>query len=154
MKNIRIFRYPEVIFMYAECATQTGKDKDKALKLINDIQNRAQSKTVSTELTLEGVKKEKMMEMWLEGCRFQDLVRWGDTDELADNGKYLPSFRDKLADGTSDHHEGYVDETDADWCIRTYPETGFKKGKHELFPFPFSETSVNENIIQNPGYTN
>lgn len=151
-QNIRIFRYPEVIFMFAECAVQTGKDKDKALALINDIQNRAESKTVSTELTMDVIKKEKMIEMWLEGCRFQDLVRWGDTDELADNGKYYPSFRDKLADGTSDKHEGYVDDSDADWCIKTYPESGFKKGKHELFPFPYNEMTVNDNMVQNPGY--
>ncbi len=154
MQNIRIFRYAEVILMYAECAVQTGKDKEKALGLLNDIQNRAQSKTVTTMdgFNLAAVKKEKMCEMWLEGCRFQDLVRWGDTDELADNGKYLPTFRDKLADGTSDVHEGYIDESEADWCIKTYPETGFKKGKHELFPFPYNEMSVNENMVQNPGY--
>ena len=31
-------------------------------------------------------------------------------------------------------------------------ETGFVKGKHELFPYPFSETSINPNIVQNPGW--
>jgi hypothetical protein len=45
-----------------------------------------------------------------------------------------------------------TDYSDADWCIKLYPNCGFRKGKHELFPFPFSETSVNENIVQNPGW--
>jgi hypothetical protein len=53
---------------------------------------------------------------------------------------------------SSDTHEGYVDYSDADWCIKQYPTLGFKVGQHELFPFPFSETSVNENIVQNPGW--
>ena len=153
-RNTRIFRYPEVILMFAECAAETGSQKDVALELVQAIQNRAESKTVwasTADVTLENVKKEKMMEMWLEGCRFQDLVRWGDTDELADNGKSYPNFRDKIMDGNATH-EGYVYRADEDWCIKQYPTLGFKKGQHELFPFPFSETSVNENIVQNPGW--
>ena len=153
-RNTRIFRYPEVIFMFAECATQTGQDKELALQLVQAIQNRAKSKTVWSsvaDVTLENIKKEKLIEMWLEGCRYQDLVRWGDTDELMNNGKVIPNFKDKINEGNATH-EGYVDYSDADWCIKLYPELGFKKGKHELFPFPFSETSVNENIKQNPGW--
>jgi hypothetical protein len=153
-RNTRIFRYPEVILMFAECATQTGQDKELALQLVQDIQNRAKSKTVWSsvaDVTLENVKKEKMIEMWLEGCRFQDLVRWGDTDELLNNGKSFPNFKDKINEGNATH-EGYVDYSDADWCVKLYPELGFKKGKHELFPFPFSEMSVNENMKQNPGW--
>ena len=153
-RNTRIFRYPEVMLMFAECAARTGQDKDLALQLVQSIQNRAGSKTVwgsTADVTLENVKKEKMIEMWLEGCRFQDLVRWGDTDELMANGKSYPNFKDKIMDGNATH-EGYVDYSDADWCVKQYPNLGFKKGQHELFPFPFSETSVNENIVQNPGW--
>ena len=153
-RNTRIFRYPEVILMFAECAARTGSQKDEALQLVQSIQNRAGSKTVwasAGDVTLENVKKEKMMEMWLEGCRFQDLVRWGDVQELAGNGKYYPNYKDKIMEN-SETHEGYVDSSDADWCIKQYPTLGFKVGQHELFPFPFSETSVNENIVQNPGW--
>ena len=153
-RNTRIFRYPEVILMFAECAARTGSQKDEALQLVQSIQNRAGSKTVwasAGDVTLENVKKEKMMEMWLEGCRFQDLVRWGDVQELAGNGKSYPNYKDKIMEN-SETHEGYVDYSDADWCIKQYPTLGFKVGQHELFPFPFSETSVNENIVQNPGW--
>ena len=158
MQNIRIFRYPEVIFMFAECAIQTGQDKEMAYNLVKSIQERAGSKTVwasAADLTMENLKKEKMIEMWLEGCRYQDLIRWGDTDELMENGRNYPNFRDKLFSSGADKtavHEGIVDFSDADWCVKLYPDMGFKKGKHELFPFPFSETSVNENIVQNPGW--
>ena len=152
MQNVRIFRYAEVLLMYAECAAMTGKDKDKALRLLNDIQERAGSAHISSELTLDEVKNEKFLEMWLEGCRFQDLVRWGDTDELLQNGHSYPNFRDKLFSGESSVHEGVIDYSDADWCEKLYPELGFKKGKHELFPFPFNEMSVNENMTQNPGW--
>lgn len=151
MQNIRIFRYAEVLFMYAECAVQTGKDKDKALKLINDIQNRAQSKTVSKELTLDVIKKEKFLEMWLEGCRYQDLIRWGDYKELEANGHSYPNFRDKLFSGESSVHEGVVDYSDEKWCEQLY-KVGFDASKHTLFPFPLNEMQVNENMKQNPGW--
>ena len=152
MQNTRIFRYTEVLFLYMECALQTGKDKDKALKYLNDIQRRAGAKHISSELTMTEIKNEKFLECWLEGLRFLDLVRWGDTAELANNGKSYPSFRDKLFTEGAAKHEGFVDYSDADWCIKLYPNLGFQKGKHEFFPFPFSETSVNENIVQNPGW--
>ncbi len=153
-RNTRIFRYAEVLLMYAECAAMTGKDTDKALKLLNDIQNRAQSAHVSTALTLDEVKNEKYFEMWLEGCRFQDLVRWGDTHELSGNGKYYPNFKDHLFDEGATKtavHVGYIDESDADWCVRAFPELGFQE-KHKLFPFPFTEMQINENLVQNPGW--
>jgi hypothetical protein len=151
MMNTRIFRYTEVLFLFMECALQTGKDKDKALQYLNDIQRRAGAKHISSSLALDEIKNEKMLECWLEGLRFHDLVRWGDTDELSMNGKSYPNFCDKINEG-SPKHEGYVDYSDADWCVKMYSATGFKKGQNELLPFPFSETSVNENIVQNPGW--
>ncbi len=152
MANIRIFRYPEALLLYAECCAQTNKDTEKGLEVLNMIQRRAGSKTISTTLTLDAVKKEKMLELWLEGCRYQDLIRWGDTDELMGNGHDYPNFKDMLFNG-GDKHEGVIDRSDAKWCEDLYV-VGFQKGKHELFPFPFAETSVNENIIQNPGWSN
>ena len=150
MANIRIFRYAEALLLYAECCVETGKDMDKGLEALNMIQRRAGSKTISTALNLDAVKNEKMIEMWLEGCRYQDLIRWGDTDELSGNGHNYPYFKDMLFNGESTHR-GVIDRSDAKWCEQLYV-VGFQKGKHELFPFPFAETSVNENIKQNPGW--
>ena len=85
---------------------------------------------------MEDIKNEKRLELWMEGTRFQDLVRWGDAASvLADQGQKIPVF-----DGVS----------------VTYPYTnstyGFKAGKHELLPFPEHEMNVNKNIQQNPGW--
>ena len=66
----------------SEIKLLTIYDKSECLGLqcLQDVQNRAGSDYVSTQLTLEDVKKEKSFEMWLEGVRFPDMVRWGDTD--------------------------------------------------------------------------
>lgn len=149
--NLTLMRYPEVLLLYAEACAQTGDDGSglAALKLVNE---RAGSKTPVTKCDMETVKTEKLLEMWLDGTRFQDLVRWGDAaKELADNGKYYPSYYDALSKLGEAKHRGYVDTSDADWCAKIY-SVGFKAGKNELFPFPFNEMQLNPNLVQNPGY--
>ena len=149
--NLTLMRYPEVLLLYAEACAQTGDDGSglAALKLVNE---RAGSKTPVTKCDMETAKTERFLEMWLDGTRFQDLVRWGDAaKELADNGKYYPSYYDALSKLGEAKHRGYVDASDADWCAKIY-SVGFKAGKNELFPFPFNEMQLNPNLVQNPGY--
>ena len=143
--NLVIMRYAEVLLMYAEACAQTGDAS--GLTSLNKIQDRAQAKHKSTSLTLAEVQKEKYLECWLEGSRFPDLVRWGIADkELANNGKYLPNWCDAMSSKGEAKHRGYIDESDADWCVKAHPEMGFKKEKHSYFPIPFDEKKVNPNI--------
>ena len=129
--------------MYAEACAQTG-DND-GLKYLQAIQNRAGSAHVSTALTMDEVKNEKMFEMWIEGVRFSDMVRWGDTDGIVNNGKNIPTTYDAFFTKGESKHRLYVEFSNPN-----RGETGFKKGKHEYFPFPLAETSINPNIKQNP----
>ena len=148
--NTIIMRYAEVLLLYAEACAMVGDTDGTGLKALNDIQNRAGSAHVSTSLTMDEVKSEKRFEMWLEGMRFIDLVRWGDAEkELKDNGKAVPRFRDLIGTEGHSEHTGYVDWSNAYFNGDHY---GFKAGKHELMPFPKSETDVNPNILQNPGW--
>ncbi|MBP5719616.1 MAG: RagB/SusD family nutrient uptake outer membrane protein, partial [Bacteroidales bacterium] len=61
----------------------------------NMVAQRAGAPTYSS-LTMDNVKKEKWFEMAWEGCRFWDLVRWGDAEkELAFRSHSLtPYLRD------------------------------------------------------------
>lgn len=151
MTNFLIFRYAEVLLMYAECQAVLGDSDGTGLKALNDIQNRAGSKHVSTACTLDEVKNEKRFEMWLEGCRWLDMVRWGDFDGVLNSGKNIPTLHDAFFDTNNPEprHRGYITHSNPNEGIA---ETGFKAGKHELFPYPFAETSINENIVQNPGW--
>ena len=143
--NLVIMRYAEVLLMYAEACAQTGDNA--GLAALNKVQQRAQAKHISSSLTLAEVQKEKYLECWLEGSRFPDLVRWGIADkELANNGKYLPNWCDAMSSKGEAKHRGYIDESDADWCVKAHPEMGFKKEKHSYFPIPFDEKKVNPNI--------
>lgn len=144
-RNLTIFRYAEVLLMYAEACAQTDDSDGLGLKCLQDIQNRAGSAYVSTQLTLDEVKKEKGFEMWLEGVRFPDMVRWGDTDGVVDNGKRIPSTYDAFFSKKESKHRIYVE-----YSSPNNVPTGFIKGKHEYFPFPFDAISINPNLEQNP----
>lgn len=146
--NTILMRYAEVLLLYAEACAMTS-DND-GLKYLNMIQERAGSKHISSALTMDEVKNEKRFELWLEGTRFIDLVRWGDAPEkLKDNGKAVPNLRDLIGQEGHTEHYGYVDWSNANYNGSNY---GFKAGKNEYMPYPFSETSINPNIVQNPGW--
>ena len=151
-RNLSIMRYAEVLLMYAECCAKLGDD-GSGLKALNSIQQRAQANHISTACTLDEVKTEKMLELWMEGCRSVDLIRWGDTATLESADSYVPTFRDKLTDGMSDAHEGYVSDNGADFYKKNYGSNlGYKKGKHEFLPFPKREIDLNPEIKQNPNW--
>lgn len=142
-KNLTLFRYAEVLLMYAEACAMTN-DND-GLQYLQAIQNRAGSAHKSSALNMTEVKNEKMFEMWLEGVRFPDMVRWGDTDGIVNNGKNIPSTYDAYFTKGEPKHRLYIEYSNPN-----RGETGFKKGVHEYFPFPLAETSINPNIKQNP----
>jgi hypothetical protein len=143
--NTVIMRYAEVLLLYAEACAQTGDNS--GLTYLNMIQSRAGA-PLSSSLTLDAVKKEKRFEMFMEGCRWADLVRWGDAASvLKDQGKEVPSFRDEFVPGVKPH-KAVLDLSEAYYN----EEYGFKPNKNELMPFPFNEILKNESLVQNPGW--
>jgi hypothetical protein len=161
LNNHIVMRYAEVLLLYAEACLQTG-DNAQAKWAVNLIQTRAGSKTVSANVDMNVLKKEKSYELWNESCRWLDLVRWGDTDRVKQAGQAVPKLFDKLfrepksgesviwEHGTEADSRFYIVYTheaiDASWKV------GFKEGKHEYFPFPTSVMEKNPNMVQNPGW--
>jgi hypothetical protein len=135
-KNPLWMRFAEVLLCGAEASLQSG-DAATALKYVNRIRTRAQLPALSS-VDLETIKTEKRLELCGEGQRFQDLLRWGEAaSRLKDMGKDYPKMEPNgsvsyVASGRSVY--------------------GFKEGKHEHLPYPYTEVMLNENIQQNPGY--
>jgi hypothetical protein len=130
-ENRTVMRYAEVLLLYAEACAQTG-DND-GLKYLNMVAERAGAPTY-TSLTMDNVKKEKWFEMAWEGCRFVDLVRWGDAEkELAFRSHSLtPYLRDdffgnweKNASGGADKSKPLVPE---EVTVGTYTYLTLKTG--------------------------
>jgi len=150
--NFIIERYADVLLMYAEACANTTDADGSGLQALKDVQLRAGSAHVSATLTLADVKKEKNYELWNEGTRWIDLKRWKETGKLANVGKHIPSLKDHFFDATSPSatHVAYVTYSEPNTAAgKTF---GFVAGKHELFPYPYSVTSINPNIVQNPGW--
>lgn len=159
MNNFVIMRYAEVLLMYAEACLELG-DEPEARKYINMIQERAGSKTVSSKVDMNILKTEKQLELWLEGNRWPDMVRWGDFDRAKDAGKDVTVLYDKFTrePKADDKDVTYFYEGSRFYTVKVNPaaehgyDFGFKEGKHELFPFPFAVASKNANLVQNPNW--
>jgi starch-binding outer membrane protein, SusD/RagB family len=144
--NFIVARYADVLLLYAEACAQTS-DPD-GLQYLQKVQQRAGSNHVSSTLTLDEVKKERNYELWCEGARWIDMKRWGELDKVKNAGKHIPSLKDAYFTLGEPTHRGYIEykEPNAD------KQVGFQAGKHEWFPYPFSVTSINPSLKQNPGW--
>ncbi|WP_270088142.1 RagB/SusD family nutrient uptake outer membrane protein [Sphingobacterium sp. SYP-B4668] len=84
-----VYRYSDVLLMQAEAILRggTGAASD-ALDLVNDIRTN-RGVTVFTTLTLDNLLDERARELYWEGWRRQDLIRFG---------KFLLAWQEKAAD--------------------------------------------------------
>ena len=165
LNNYVVMRYAEVLLNYAEACLNTG-DQSEAKKYINMIQERAGSKTISQTVDMDVLKKEKSYELWLEGCRWFDVMRWKDAkaiERLKNVGSDCPHVFDKLfrAPKADDRKVTWEHGTEANSRFYTVStsaakdagfEVGFKEGKHEFFPYPQTVKDKNPNLVQNPGW--
>ena len=171
LNNIIVMRYAEVLLNYAECCLRTG-DAATAKTYINMIQERAGSQTISASVDLETLKKEKSFEMWFEGCRYQDILRWLKADNdaydqaciarLKQQGSHIPNLCDKVFRPVEPTDEDVVWQYGSEsnsrfYLIHTHPakdagnEVGWQE-KHKLFPYPQDLLNNNPALHQNPGW--
>ena len=159
MNNGIIMRYAEVLFLYAEACLQSG-DNAEGAKYVNMIRNRAGLPDVAVDMNV--LKKEKSYELWLEGSRWLDLLRWGDTDRVKQAGQAVPKLFDKIhrapKSGETPIWQYGSEANSRFYMVNTHEAidakytVGFQAGKHEFFPYPTSVVSKNPNIVQNPGW--
>jgi hypothetical protein len=125
-----LFRLADVYLMYAEAVLRganTG-DAGTALGYVNALRQRAYGNNsgniTSGQLTLDFILDERARELFWEGHRRTDLIRFGKFT----GGSYLWPWKGKVAAGTST--ESYRD----------------------LFPIPSNDLGANPTLKQNPGY--
>ncbi|MDI9365930.1 MAG: RagB/SusD family nutrient uptake outer membrane protein [Flavobacterium sp.] len=122
-----VFRLSEMYLIYAEAVLRggTGGDNTTALTQINLIRARAGAVAfTSADLNLQKVLDERGRELFWEGHRRTDLVRYG----LLTTGTYLWPWKGGVASGTA------VDP------------------KYNIFPIPAANRTSNPNLDQNTGY--
>ena len=160
LNNGLVMRYAEVLLLYAEACLQTG-DSAQGAWAVNQIRTRA-GLTELANVDMNVLKKEKSYELWLEGSRWLDLLRWGDTDRVKNAGQNVPKLFDKLhrapqsseqvtwENGSESNSRFYT--VSSHEAIDRGDKVGFKPGQHEFFPYPTSVMDKNPNLVQNPGW--
>ena len=153
--NVCLARLAEAYLIYAEACIKNG-NLDEAKKYINKIQERAGSKTVTETLTAENAMQvlmdEKQYELWFEGCRWFDIVRWGIAkkcfDKVLDNIPY--QFDEYFTSGGSKPHK-LTYEVRHPFAEIKVP-CKFTEGKNEYWPLPQDELDVNKSLHQVRGW--
>ena len=160
LNNGVIMRYAEVLLLYAEACLQSG-DNAQGAWAVNQIRQRAGLAPLAN-VTMNDLKKEKSYELWLEGSRWLDLVRWGDTDRVKNAGQNVPKLFDKLfrepKSGETIVWENGSEANSRFYTVASHEaidagyKVGFVAGKHEFFPYPTAQMDKNPNLVQNPGW--
>jgi hypothetical protein len=82
-KNEIVIRYADVLLMCAEALFQSGNESE-AQDYLNMVRSRANlpNVTATGAALFEAICKERRLELALEGNRFNDLIRWGQAEEV------------------------------------------------------------------------
>ncbi len=118
-----VFRYADVELLLAEAINNSkGGPTDEAYLLINDVRTRAglpayESGSMNQAQFLTAIQNERLFELWAEGVRRNDLIRWGlytqraidDGYTVDDHVKLYPLPRNVIneSNGVIEQNPGY-----------------------------------------------
>lgn len=121
-----LFRLAEMYLVYAEASKRGGGGSDgTALQYYNALRHRAGVTSPDvTSISLDDILNERQRELYWEGFRRTDLIRYG----YFTSGAYLWPWKGGQAAGTgADKH-------------------------YNLYPIPSTDILTNTNLVQNAGY--
>ncbi len=122
-----MFRLADVYLMYAEAVKREGQGGSigDAVYYVNELRSRAKSTSITeADLTLDFLIDERSRELYWEGHRRQDLIRFG----LFTGGNY-------------------------NWVWKGGSANGIALSSHlKVYPMPDNSMAANPNLTQNPGY--
>lgn len=154
-----IIRYAEVLLNYAEAQYElnnsiTDADLDKSVNLVRLRVNPKMTKLSNALVSNNGlsmreeIRRERTVELALEGFRIDDLKRWytASTEMPQDQlgVKYTGTwFENNWSKQTR--------SLNSDGCIILYTGRQWEE-KNYLYPLPSEQTQLDPNIGQNPGW--
>ncbi|MEX1238281.1 MAG: RagB/SusD family nutrient uptake outer membrane protein [Cyclobacteriaceae bacterium] len=167
-----VLRFGEALLIYAEAKAELGtitqEDLDVSINLLRDrvgmphlmlappMDPRHASEGISSLLV--EIRRERRVELFIEGFRYDDLRRWKQGSKLAvkDYGirwdaanktRFDPANQVTIKPGLVDGIEYLEIYKGTD-----YETPVFDESKHYLWPIPISDLSQNKNLAQNTGW--
>lgn len=163
------FRYAHVLLNFAEAKAELGilsqGDLDRSINLLRDrvgmppldLANITPDpdwdfKDVSD--VINEIRRERKVELAIEGHRWNDIARWAAADELivgkrpkGINGNQFPEDS-KIRTSIPLDENGFLDPFQ-----EAMPDGwGFDVNRDYLNPLPLNEITLNSNLVQNPGW--
>ncbi len=143
--DLPIIRYAEVLLSYLEAELEGGKPITQELldMTINKVRGRASVQMPPITITDPGqlrpvLRKERRVELALEGIRYWDLLRWGTLGDVMQGDFWGASFPDATNTGSKVDPTGHKR-----WWV---DNKKFRKGQDEVWPIPQSEQDINPNL--------
>jgi len=145
--NIIMFRYADVLLMYAEALHQLGRfNSDVWNQTIRPIRERAgfsdasalnYPNTLSSAQLTQLIRNERRSELALEGLRYYDIIRWKAGKEYLDGTVYGAKF--------SNSNSNYI----------RLDNRRFDEQRDYLWSIPQTQIDLNKNLLpNNPGHAN
>lgn len=149
-------RYAEVLVTYAEADYELdGQISDADLDLtINRLRARGGvAKLTNAFVTANGlsmreeIRRERRVELAMEGFRYWDLIRWKTAEiELPKPVLGIYFFKDEFPTATVNlTPEGFI-------LVQSANFRKFDPARDYLFPLPINEVGLNPSLKQNPGW--
>ena len=164
-------RFPEALLMYAEARAELGEITQADIDMtINQIRDRVGMPHLnmasitddpnwpnygySISPVLHEIRRERVTELYGEGFRFDDLMRWRAHEYWIGKRFIGTKYTDELRaidEGMPENDEGFLDPLKN---ILQGPNSGygFNPDRDYLLPLPTNELTLNPNLGQNPGW--
>jgi len=163
-----IIRYGEILLIYAEAAQELGiltqATLDESINLLRDrvdmppmvianLMKDVDSDFPNLDVVTDEIRRERRVELAIEGFRYSDLIRWKQGPLLAKRFlgmKWIPSMYPEIDINTSPDirldSDGYI------WPYALSHPAGrtFEDPKHYLFPLPADQLAIDTELTQNP----
>lgn len=157
-----LIRYAEVLATYAEAKFEhdgeiSDEDLDKSVNLLRDRVGMPHITNAFVEQNgldmLEEIRRERSVELALEGLRYDDLIRWKTAEELLPvdilGAKYIKGEWGNTSSGSLE------DRFTEDNVVIVEAGSGrfFDPGKDYLYPIPSNDIAQSKGaVVQNPNW--
>tara|TARA_R110002050_G_scaffold166886_1_gene297446 strand:+ start:5092 stop:6744 length:1653 start_codon:yes stop_codon:yes gene_type:complete len=143
--NVPIIRFAEVLLSYLEAELEAGNPITQELLNMTINKTRGRESVQMPPITETNpdalrplLRKERRIELALEGIRYWDLLRWEILGDVMQGDFWGASFPDANNTGSK------VDPTgNRRWWV---DNKAFRKGQDEVWPIPQSEQDINPNL--------
>ena len=135
--NYIVIRYADVLLMFAEAENEANGPSTAVFDALDEIRTRTSvnmpvvDRTLSQSELRNFIRKERRLELAMEGIRMSDIRRWGIGEQVLNGAVFL------RIDGNGDS---------------VIVNREFDASKHNVWPIPQSEIELNPNLTQNPNY--